>query len=257
MLTDQNRYRVLYTPGTPMSFKINLTMGDIDYVDFKEDIENLLSGEKEKSINAVTDSDIIRYKPAGSTTTLTFRYNGSSQYTSAGFTSSEISNLADVFVNSGYVIQVYDKTDSTSQTLLHTGHINGYQILTNTSSVHSISLTSESFAIYLPQLFLDSITSNTFTLYFRFFFYRAKDGALIPFTQNVTPLTNEAQQYFSMVFTKNTKKYAFPSSLTIIQLPSSQYTTNINNTVESIRLEKPVYPAGNTFSTDGSYSQID
>jgi hypothetical protein len=250
------RYKLKYKIGNQLSFNIPLSMGNIDLVDLKESIDAELNGEKEKSINPVVNGDVVRFRPSRSSTQLTFLFNGLSNYTAAGFVNSEISPRSDVFTNSNYIFQVYDTYESERQVLLHTGYLNGYSI-PQVSSIHTLPLTMECFSVYVPQSYLDSFTRSTFTLYLKAIFYRAKDGVLIPFTQNVSVLNDESQLYFSFVFNKTTKTYDFPSTITFKQLPSSQYTDIVNQTVESVRLEKPTYPEGNTFTVDGDYSSIE
>jgi len=251
-----DRYKVKYKIGNTLSFSINLKMGDIDLTDLKEAIDDELNGEKDNSINSITSGDVVRYRPALASSTLTFLFNGIATYISAGFTSDEITSQSAVFTNSNYVFQVYDSYDSTNQTLLHTGYLNGFS-LTGTSSVHTLSLNMESFFVYLSESYLETITASTFTLYFRILYYNAKTGTLIPFTQNSTLLNSELQLYFPFLFTKTTKRYDFPSSVTFKQLPTSQYTDIVNQTVQSVNLQKPVYPVGNTFTVEGDYSQTD
>lgn len=249
------RYKLKYT-GKAISFNVPLKSGNIDYIDYKQDHENEFSNEKTNSVNPILDGDVVRFKPTEIVSQLQVSFNGSNSYLNAGFISDDIVSLSDSFVHSNYVIQVYDTPDSSKQSLLHTGYINGYDILTSEVSEHSLILSMESYAIYLPKSFLDGVT-DTFTLYFKFLFYNAKSGTLISFTKNVSSLSNENELYFPFVFTKSTRRYSFPSTIVLKQLPTSAYTDIVNETITSIRLEKPTYPIGNNFTVDGKYENID
>jgi hypothetical protein len=255
MLMD--RYKISYKIGQPISLKFQLKQGDIDFIDYKESNDNQLNGTKESSINEIERGEVVRYKPDSISTTITATFAGVSSYISAGFNSEEILKMADAYKKSTYIFQVYDSVDPLSQLLLHTSYLNGYSILTSGgTSIHSVYLSNEAFNIYLPESFLKNIDSTSFNLYFKVFFYSAKTGELFLFTQNVASLVNESQQYFSFPFNKNARTYTFPLTITFKKLPDSEYTNIAKKTVESINLQKPNYPVGNIFNTDGTYTTI-
>lgn len=259
MSISGNRVKVRFVPGESVNIRIGLSMGTIDHFDFSEDFDNEVAEAKGKAINPIVNGDTVRFKPdtgSYSTSTLTVIFSAStSSYLNAGFNSTEINGLSPSFVNSSYIYQIYDSTNSVNQNLVATGFINGYQILTNALSVHTIGLNKECFNVYLTQDYIDSITATTFTLYFKYLFYRAKDGNLLVFTQNTGSLTDESLLYFPLIFTKSTRTYMMPSSQSLLILQSPEYSNIINQSISSINMEKPVFPAGDTFKSDGTYSQ--
>lgn len=245
--------------GNSITIPINLEMGNVDYVDYKEDHENDFKEEKEKSINPILNSDVVRYKPTGtiiSSFEFYFGTSGTLSFTNAGFTQEEIDSKADVFINSHFIIQAYDSADSIKQVLLHTNYLNSNDTFSPGSATLSVTTAMESMMTYLPKTFLDSASEN-FTLYFKYLFYNAKTGKLSTFTQQLPQLTIESQMYFPMSFTKSSRSYVLASNYKMKELPSSQYTDIVDNSVESIRLEKPTYPTGNNFTVEGTYNQID
>ena len=256
----ENKYKIRFKSGDPINLNINLTMGPIDFVDFKEDNDVELEDQQNGVVNEMEDGEVIRFKPLTSTykqTTMQFLYGGSPSYLNAGFTIDDISESKDIFKNSSYLIQVYDSPKSENQALIHSNYINGYQILTTSASTHTVSLTSESFNTYVNETFLNQQSGDTFNLYFKFFFYSAKEGKVREFTQNVFSLTNESQSYISIPFNRLTRKYTFPFSVILKELPQSEYLDIINETIESISLQKPTFPTGNTFNINGEYSLIE
>jgi hypothetical protein len=255
MLMD--RYKIKYKIGKELSFNLQLSQADIDLVDYKESNDNLLSGTKQDTINIIEKGEIVKFSPEQSSSTLTFNFNGIYNYTAVGFDVAEINNMVDAYKKCNYIFQVYDSINSINQSLIHTGYLNGYNILTSGgTSIHNVSLSTESFNIYISKSFLETVSGNSFTLYFKIFLYVAKNGNLVPFTQNVTPLLAETQQYFAYSFNKSTRKYNFPIAESFKQLPSSAYTDIVNQSVDSIALQKTTFPSGNLFNVDGSYETI-
>lgn len=283
-MLNKNKFKIRLSPtgATDTNIRFALITGSFDFVDYNEDNTDLLTTSKDDNVNSFTDGEKKLYKPVGIGSSITFvfnffnniaRYN---RYTYDGFSLlDDIIVLSDSFLNSFYVIQVYDTFLSKNQILLHTGYYNNYEFAKNFNqpsldiSTHSLSFNSESLQTYLPIEYVNSIQTDTFDLYFKFLFYNAKFGKFIPFfykgsTNSSSPittpviLTSEEDFYIKLTFTKSTKTYSF-GTLTILPLNefnNTDFNNILNSTVESISMEKPTYPSGNSFTNTGKYETL-
>lgn len=222
-----------------------------------QDIENLVSYETDSSVNSVVDEEKRRFSPNKNYTIgMEFYSTGTTNYVTNvapnEFTTGD--TLSSQFTNSFYVYKVYDSPFQNTQNLLHTGYINGFSFAGNNVSIYPWTGSSEYTDIHLPISFLDSITATTFNLYMKMNFYSAKSGKVYPFS-GITTTNTENDLYNKLTFTGSTKKYSTPplSNFTFKEITNPEYVALVNDSISSISLEKPTYPSGNTFTTDGVY----
>ena len=88
-------------------------------------------------------------------------------------------------------------------------------------------------------------------------FYSAKSGKVYPFFNLANnAITTEEKMYFKLLLNQTTMEYSFVQSgatITAREIVNPSYFNLINSTVQSVPLEIPVYPTGNTFTENGIY----
>jgi len=277
--TDKYKIKLNQLVGANDNYiKVSLKNDGFDFVDYSEDNTDLLTSSKEENVNPFDDGEKKMFRPIEGDYTFTFNFldnNYWNRYTFTKFDLTEdILNLSESFINSFYVVQVYDTFNSKNQILLSTGYYNVFNFAkianqtNNNISTHIINSSSEALQIYLPLDYINSFTGNTFDIYIRYFFYNAKSGAFIPFynkgaTNLPSPTTptilvnNETDIYLKVNVNKSTRKYDLSAmSLYFNQFNNPEYNNLINSTVESIPLEKPTYPSGTSFTSNGNYETL-
>lgn len=227
---------------------------------YDDDIESLVNVETNNSINNVSDAETRRVLPAN-IYNATFRFwNGSSYVTNIApleFTNADIGSTQ--LSASFFIIQLYDSFSANTQTKYHTGYFNGYDFNQSlTSSFPSLIKDTVEFSnLYLSQELLDSMSGITTDFYVKFTFYSGKSGKFYSFSKtnpNLSQLSSEDLIYNKITVNPVTLTYTFaqaPDVYEIINNPA--YDTLVNNTVPSFPVQKPTYPSGNTFTTDGTY----
>lgn len=251
-MLNKEKYIVKLNNNTDTNLVFRLTSGSNYDVDSKENINNLLLNKQSENINQPNDIEKLRYRPLTTSYINYLFFNGSdygNDFTYAGFTTNEIVNGEDVFTESFYVIQVYDNFDSEQQTLLHTSfvHNNDFIIPKITNSIEN-----EFSSIYISRDILNQY-NDTFILYFRYYFYNAKFGKMLPFhyTSDVI-VTTEDQIYYPVSFNKINRTYQM-IDIDVKQFQNSDYLDKINEKIESIPLITPNYPDKTIFNIDGTY----
>ncbi len=218
------------------------------------DIARLISDETDDSINEVQDGEKIRYTPLQSRTA-TFSFKSGSTYVNkispTEFNSSSLGT--EMIRNSFYLCQIYDSPNQDNQLLLHTSYINGYTFGNSLNSIYNWTSIYEYTDIHLSKVFLDTITATTFNLYFKFSFYSGKSGTIFPFYNLSSVSVAEDKLYYISNFSKTTKKYTLATNFSLREISNADYVNLINESVASTNIEKPVVPAGNTFTTNGEY----
>lgn len=225
----------------PLSSKSNL--GGLT-----QDIQDLITDQSNSSINSVTDGEKIRFTPDGFTG-ITF-WNG----TITGFTSSEVKTQA--YVNSFFILQIYDTPLSDTQTLLHTSYINGYYFSTGVTSVFDWTSEFEYADLHISKNYLDGFSGNTDNVYCKTHFYNAKTGKIDPFYDVYATGDTESILYKTLVLNKTNRTYSISGNMHFVKINNSDYVELINDSIESFNVEKPTYPTGNTFNPNGTYTTI-
>lgn len=232
---------------------------------YDDDLLSTTSVETDKSINVTEDAETRRVLPISSKP-IQFQFWKSStnsfvnQVAPDEFTGTTDYNTVAA-KNSFYVVQLYDSFRDESNSKKHTGYYNGFDFAkSNLFSTYTYSADVEFSNLYIGQNVLDGLSGMTKDFYLKFLFYSAKSGKFYSFfNQNTPSVTTQEMLYYKITINPNNLNYSFnPNYGTIIlrELRNPVYDTFINNTVQSIPVEKPIYPSGNTFDNTGHYVSI-
>jgi hypothetical protein len=213
-------------------------------------LNSFIEEETGLSINPADDGDTITYVP---TVALIYNFEfyntGTTSYgltlANAGFTIEDLSS--DYLYKSYYIFQVYDSINSESQNLLHTGFFGGYLFPSGFSTSYLLTSDREANNFYLKNIDLKEYTGNT--VYVKLSFFNAKKGKQqIFYNSSKAGDTTENIFYFNATLnrTNKTYSYGFFNTLNGKEFINYTYINKINENVNVIPQEKPVYPTGNT-----------
>jgi len=225
----------------PLSSKSNLS-------GLSQDIQDLVTDQSDNSINLGTDGEKTRFTPNGFTG-ITF-WNG----IMTGFTTLEVKTQA--YVNSFFIIQIYDTPVSDTQTLLHTSFINGYYFTTGVTAIFDWTNVFEYTDLHIPTDYLATFSGNTVNVYCKTNFYNAKLGKIDPFYDVYATGNTESKLYKMMTLNKTNRTYSITGNMHFAKINNPEYVELINDSIESFNVEKPTYPTGNTFNPNGTYTII-
>lgn len=219
-----------------------------------QDVENLISKETDSNINPVVDEEKRRFTPSGATTVSMYFYStGTTSFVNTvapnEFTVNDI--LTQQFRSSFYVYKIFDSPFENNQNLVNTGYVNGFSF-TGISSTYVWNNGFEYTDIHIPLSYLNNVTAITSSLYLKMNFYSGKSGKIYPFS-GITTTNTELDQYATLSINKISKTYTTPTDFRFKEIRNQIYVDLINDSIESLSLEKPTYPSGNTFTTDGYY----
>ncbi len=233
---------------------------------YDDNVSALVNSASDNSVNAGSDLEVRRFKrnnQFGELQGLTYRFFTGSTYATQlapyDFAANGLTKISNEVRNSFYLMQVYDSFDENTQTKLHTGYFNGYDFTTKSANLDSTyTATTEStefLDIYISNAFLETLSGVTTRLYAKFLFYSAQSSKFYPFGR-MENLVNQEDVYTRIDINPTTFKYSFVDSVFVTEIVNPSYVELINNTVSSIPVQKTVYPAGNTFTSDGEYTTI-
>jgi len=220
-----------------------------------EDITNLITDQTDGSINTGSDGEKLRFTPSLNYAMTAYFYKTAtlSYVTNVApneFTSGDITS--DSFKNSFYIYKIFDSPEENNQNLLHTGYINGFNFVNGYTSLYNWDTNNFEYGdIHIPNSFLVSLTGDTFFAYMKLNFYSAKSGVVYPFS-GITASNTESDLYNKMTFIVSTKRYTV-STFIFKEVKNTAYVNQVNDSVDSLSLEKPTFPSGTTFTTDGNY----
>lgn len=224
-----------------------------------EDIDNLVTDQTNASINDTSDGEKNRFTPLPSSnynlTALFYKINTATYVSNVApneFAASAVTSSS--FLNSFYVYKIFDTPFENTQQLIHTGYLNGFNFNGYSSAAYKWNNSFEYADIHVPNSFLSTITGNTFNLYMKLNFYSANSGHVYPFS-GITTTHIETDLYNTLTFTASTRYYIV-SPFTFKEIKQSAYVDIINESVQSVNIEKPIFPTGNTFTIDGTYINL-
>lgn len=252
------KYKIQISPtgvdqNIPVNFKNETHLSGLS-----DDILNLVTDQTQLAINPSQDGEKRRFTPLTSTNITFDFWNGSSyvgNISPIDFTSIT-ATTTDAYTNSFYVCQVFDSAVGDKQNLLHNSYLNGFQFsLSTLVSTYIWSNLYEYADIHIPKYYLDTLTANTFQLYFKFLFYSGKTGKVHPFFTGTT-VNTENDIYLRVDFNHLTRTYTLNNSLVFSEFTNTDYIDVVNANVSSVNIQKPVYPTGTTFTTSGQYVSL-
>jgi hypothetical protein len=231
---------------------------------YDDDVTKAVEDETDTSINDVTDAETRRILPSASAI-IQFQFWNGTIYTSNKVAPLEFTGFTDYNTvaakNSFYVIQLFDSFRDEVQSKKHTGYYNGFDFAkSNLVASYTFNADNEFSNLYVAQSVLDSMSGTSRDFYIKFLFYSAKSGKFYSFfNQNAPAVTTQEKLYHKININPNTLQYSFVPVYTPIvlrELLNPVYDSFVNATVQSIPVEKPNYPSGNTFDNSGSYITI-
>jgi len=235
---------------------------------FQQEINNIIYDESIKSINKEKDVEVKRYKNKHFLSFINFYFYNytthtySSLFTNAGFTDSEIENKNSNFINSYFVVLLYDNFDSKNQNLIYVNYITKFY---NENSIFESNKNNEFYYLLTPNYY--KINDDIITGYTKYLFYNAKTGKYhLFYNTNNENLTTEQKYYFYVEINTNDNIWNYPNdydtsgflpSLNIKEdINATEYINKINNNDIFIN-KKQQYPNGYIFKTDdGKYTNI-
>lgn len=232
---------------------------------YDDDVTKAIEGETDSSINDVTDAETRRILPATSPGLTFYFWNSTLNTYQTKVAPDEFTGTTDYNTvaakNSFYVIQVFDSFRDEVQSKKHTGYFNGFDFAkTNLNSIYTLTEDNEFSNLYIAQSVLDSITGTTGGIfYLKFLFYCAKSGTFYSFSASTgSQLTSQENMYRRIIIDPLTLRWTLnpAGGLVFREIRNPAYSTFVNDTVQSIPVEKPIYPSGNTFDNTGNYITI-
>lgn len=232
---------------------------------YDDDITSLVEGETVTSINDVSDAETRRILPNTSASLIFYFWNKTLNVYQTKIAPNEFTGTTDYNTaaakNSFYTIQVFDSFKDEVQSKKHTGYFNGFDFAkTSLNSVYNLNADREFSNLYIEQSVLNSITASTGgTFYIKFLFYSAKSGVFYSFSASTgSELTSQENMYRKITIDPLTLRWSLnpAGDLVFREIRNSSYESFINATVQSVTVEKPIYPSGNTFDNTGNYITI-
>lgn len=259
-IIQQKIYLSKNASGATISFPLS---AGINISGYQQEIDGITEQTKQELINPIEDFEITRFRYSnGSGNRLSFNFLNSSNtsrnttYTNAGFTSAEISEPADVFRNSFFILNFYDTYSSNTQTRLFTN----YQTKLGSTPLFQLD-DNESYEMCyanVPNWFLETENSTFIVAYLKLSFYNAKDGKLqLFFNQSINNINDPKNLYFTVYFYPQTKTWRFTRDETASEVnPTYAYVQRNNDTFQNFENKKQTYPTGNVFEDDGTYDTV-
>jgi hypothetical protein len=248
------------TRFTGRDIKLKIPLGSTNNLNgLQQSINDYIERETGLSINPVTDGETFKYL-AENEKDFDFEFKSgasySSLYTFAGFTQSQVDNKDDVLLNSFFIMQIYDSIESENQILLHNSYYNGYDFTDRAE--FTLPTTDEFMNLYIPEWFITENTGSTITIYAKFLFYNAKTGKLeIFFNKDKSAITTEDKMYHTLTIITLDKEYLYPvGTVNSRELDNAAYTEKVNESLDSFDKEAPVFPEGEQFNNDGTYTEV-
>lgn len=252
---------------------------DYENLGYQEEINSFTNITSNANINDVVDGEITRctYISDDNRNFLYFNfYNSNSDsystdYTFGGFTNNEINNSSSVFLNSFFIVDIFDTDNIQNQTKIISTYLTKLNFnFDGTAIIPLENINMQLNKLNIPFNNIDDIESDDdyYYLYLRFSFYNAKTGKITLFHQDnrSSYLKPSEQVYFKVKIGKNDKRWVFnvrtfntntlQYSIIGKEFKDSQaFIDRLNNTVDNTQNLKLEYPTGDTFNyDDASYS---
>jgi hypothetical protein len=234
------------------------------FTGLQQEIDNLTSFTAIDLVNPVTDAETRKYKIEITNPVVTIKFgfynmllsNWFDNFMITGFRFDEVTKNYLNFLNSFFILDLFDTYDVNTQTKLFTTYLTKKG--NSGSSDFSITGSNNQFYYwYIPVSYIEAQTGTTSTGYTRFMFYNAKSGKTTVFynSDNVTLKTPE-RMHFKVIFnhTNRTWKFetaSYPNIIAREMINNQAFVDKVNNTVDTVNNLKQQPPSGNTFSYFG------
>ena len=242
--------------------KIRFSAND-GFYGFQQEIDNLTEITSDDLINPVEDGEMRRFKIEYDTQLNFFFYWGfagnvyyvNSFFGGADFTMDEI-NKSLSFFNSFFILDVYNTFDPNTQTKIATTYLTK---LGAAPKYDINSIDSQFQYVYIPESYINKDNDQFLTAYIKFSFYNAKTGKIDLFYDNAKASdTTPDKDYFQISLNLENRTWKISEGIqpySIYGYPDGNaYTNKVNDTFDTFDNKKQIYPQGETFETDGTYS---
>lgn len=251
--------------GTINNFvDIKIPLGSMNgFTGFQQEIDNLTQFTSTDLVNPVTDEETRKYRisstnPVVSIAFLFYLGSWNNSFTYNGFTYEEVGKNNLNFLNSFFILDLFDTYDVNTQTKLFTTYLTKKG--NSTVSVYSITGSGNQFYNwYIPVSYIKAQTgATTSTGYTRFMFYNAKYGkTTVFFNLDNAALKSAERMFFKVIFNHVNRTWRFvstsyPSLIAKEMINSPEYVNKVNNTVDTINNLQQQPPSGNTFFYSGN-----
>lgn len=240
--------------GLDQNILINFSSKN-DLGGLSDDLNNFIEKNTGLSINPAEDMEIVKFQSVNNMTFYFGFYNtGTSTYNlsleNAGFTVDDFNT--DTISKSYYILQAFDTVKSESQKLLHTGFFGLYQYPTGFSTTYNVSSDKEFNSLFINELDLSSLTGNS--VYVKLSFFNAKKGKQQLFF-NLSKVSDQTENifYFNGTLDRINRTYNIGSVVNAREFINYEYVNKINENLNTIPEEKPVYPTGGTALSGNTY----
>lgn len=257
--------KIIRFTNNDVNIKFNID-SNIDEYGYQQEIDNLTQFTAIDLINPVTDNEVIRFKSNNATLNFYFQNQGGAydrSFIYAGFSTSDIANNSESYINSFFVLDLYDSYDINTQRKITTQYLTKFN---ESSSIFYLTTTNpiEFNYIKIPRWFLDSITGLTTSInvYMKLSFYCAlnnSNGGMKLFYGYDRNTNSSLKMFTEIELDISNKIWRLPASnLSFYEVGNAaeRYINKINDTFENYDNIKQNFPNGNTFNSDGDYSIV-
>lgn len=260
------------TTGATITFGLS---AGVSISGYQQEINNITEETKDSLVNPIIDNEVRRFNYDNSVGYMNLyfyftpdnsNYDNTFDSDGAGFTDNEIESYSLNLRNSFFILDFYDSFDSYTQNKIFTSYLTKVLDGINKESTYRIhsDTVNQYYNWNIPKSYLDSHTGTTVIGYTKFSFYNAKYGFVSLFynKENDTLSTPE-KMYFKTVLDLNNMTWKFPDlndpqeAEAYEVTKNSAYVDRVNETFDNFENEQQNYPAGTTFTDDGSYLDYD
>lgn len=265
--------------NTDLNIKFPL-QGSGEFTGYQQEIDNYTVIKSGGLINEPTDGEVKRFKYLNSINNprLDFHFLTNSgaysrAYYAEGFSYDDISKLSNNYLNSFYIVDIFDTYRSENQTKIATTYLT--KLYDNTQnydvgdddnlqialSMYDIDLKSQLYYLNIPSTFINGRTSGSQTVYCRFSFYDAKTGKIVLFSNEpYSSSPSQLRMYVRGIIMFGTNDWYWEhGSENVTSLyemyNSAEYIEKYNKTFDNYENLAQNYPTGNTFNYEtGTYT---
>jgi hypothetical protein len=246
-----------------VGIKIPLSSSN-DFTGLQQEIDSLTSFTAIDLVNPVTDAETRKYKIEIINPVVTVKFgfystpisNWFDNFIIAGFTFNESTKNATNFLNSFFILDLFDTYDVNTQIKLFTTYLTKKG--NSASSDFSITGSNNQFYYwYIPVSYIEAQTGTTSTGYTRFIFYNAKSGkTTIFYNSDNAALKTSERMHFKVIFNHVNRTWKFetvsyPNIIAREMINNQAFADKVNNTVDTVNNLQQQPPSGNTFTYSG------
>lgn len=241
---------------------------NVQVTGYQQEINEITDQTKKKLINPIIDDEITKFKFDGASRYIQFYFDNDGtvyDYTDAGFTEDELNNNSKSFMNSFFILDMYDTYDVNTQTRIFRNYLTKLydDALTNATPRPRYEFNKykkfQLSELYLPKSYINTISGTTSTTYFKFMFFNGKTGDIYQFyNDGINSEYSLEKMYFECELDLSDNTWSIPSATPYLNanrlLSTNAYSNKINDAVDDFKNLKQEYPTGDSFDIEsGDY----